>query len=274
MLSVLALSACSGKEAPKSGALPTIATAEYQPPTAQESTEAYLKGFEARYDIPYLDYPADIKARMKAARIEKLRNDKNLFELNVKLVKTAISSDELGKLTGRDGAIIKDLKNDLNTNDIETLMRGSHEKIELMAKIATQQKKKQKLSLQDRKDRYDSTVKAYPRRVISYSTDRCKWEPLKDLIYSGYKEMSRIHGEWPEKGFYCHTTLEVKTHGKYTREIDDYGFFAKSEKTGEWLYYGTYINVGVSPRRQQLNAEILENPERALKRLPFWEIDV
>jgi len=84
-----------------------------------------------------------------------------------------------------------------------------------------------------------------------------------------------IYGIQPEYGYHCEMELVVssKTSRKYDRPIDDTAYFIKSDE-GQWLYYGIFRSVGVRPRRMELHPLIMKSPERAVRTLPFWEMDI
>jgi len=97
-LMVILLGACQEK----SGLLPPITTPPYVAPTDLEAKKAYLYGFEGRYNRPEIDYPAEIKARVAAARLKKLKRSEKLMRANIRLARKAVNSGKLGELTGPD----------------------------------------------------------------------------------------------------------------------------------------------------------------------------
>ena len=79
LLVCFGLAAC-GEPAPKSGVMPGIAGGPYEAPKNAEAAAAYMAGFHARYDIPELDYPQDIKDRIRAARNKRFIRDMEVAE--------------------------------------------------------------------------------------------------------------------------------------------------------------------------------------------------
>ena len=67
------LVACGNE--PKTGIMPGIATGGYSAPTNADVSASYMGGFMARYDIPELDYPEDVKQSMKQTRLKRLDRD-------------------------------------------------------------------------------------------------------------------------------------------------------------------------------------------------------
>jgi len=275
-LGVIGLSACGGKEQSQSGALPAITSAPYAAPGNLAAKKAYMVGFKQRYDIPVLEYPPEIKARAKAARLEKLKKNKKLLKLNMAVVKKTLTSEYVGKLTGHKKSMADELLGHMDKKDLDTLFdatKRNDQMWDLMATMAIADKKhgpqKPALTAHD----YDKAVKAYDRRVKAFRIEKCRWTEMQKLIGSGYEKMAKIYGERPSHGYRCVTEAHITQNSRYDRPYDGTGFFIKSS-AGEWQYFGKYTGVGVRPRRLELNAKIMKNPEKAIKRLPFWDLDI
>jgi len=273
---LISLGACKQQEQAKTGALPTIVSAPYKAPTQSQAKAAYIRGFDLRYNVAELEYPSDIKARVKAARLKKLKGDKKLLKLNMAVVKKTLNGDILTKLRGEDKTIANQLLEHIEADDLDAVLDlGAHHDrmFDLMAMMAASDKKQGKPKIVFTAQDYDRLVNSYATRMQMFKVERCHWKPMKKLIGSGYEDMAHLHGERPASAFNCIIETHLKQNPRSTRAYDSTGYFSKSA-TGEWQYFGNYGGVGASPRRLKLNPKILKNPERAVRTLPFWELDI
>jgi len=270
-LAITGLSACGSSDQSRTGAIPLLEEPPYPEPNNAFVKRAYVNGFKARYDIPLLEYPQDIQVRLQAAKLKQLGSDKKLFEVNVKVVKTALESDAVGRLTGHEKSLAKTFLKEADAGNIEGLMRGSVEMMEFMTETTKKARKQDAKSVAAHKKKYRKLVRLYPGRVTKVTAEDCKWRQVKHLIGGGVDQMEFAHGEKHQQAYDCPITITLKTRPGYTDEWDGSGYFIKSEETGDWLYYGTFLDVGVKPHRQQLNPDVLENPERALRRMSIWD---
>ena len=266
------LNACNGQEQTQTGALPKIDSAPYKLPTQAQAKAAYIKGYKLRYDIPALEYPKEIKDRVRAARIQKLKKNKKLLKLNMAFVKKSLNSELIAKMRGEDKTISDQLMKHLKSDDLDAILDlGAHHErmFDLVTLFAAHEKQKVPLTAED----YDKHVKNYTQRMQMFKIENCRWKPMKKIIGAGYEEMASLYGERPSSGYDCVLEAHLEKNSRNLRAYDATGYFIKSA-AGEWLYFGNYMGVGVRPHRLTLNPKILKNPEKAVKTLPYWEIDV
>ena len=274
IMGTVTLTSCGEQEQAQTGALPTIVSAPYNPPTQAQAKAAYMKGFTLRYDVPVLEYPEEIKARAKAARLQKLKGNKKLLKLNMAVVKKTLNSGLVAKMRGEDKTIAEQLLKHMDNDDLDAVLdlgAQNDRMLDLMTMMAASERKSSKpvFTAQD----YDNLVGSYKTRMKEFKIERCHWKPMKKLIGSGIEDMASLYGVRPPSGFDCVLEAHIKQNPRSVRPYDSTGYFIKSA-SGEWQYFGNYSGVGTSPRRLTLNPKILKNPEKAVKTLPFWELDI
>jgi len=104
------LAACS-EPAPKTGAMPGVATGGYDAPSNAEAAAAYMAGFQARYDIPELDYPEDIKLRIRQAKQKRFARDMAVAEKRQKIM-SRLALTVLAQKDPEAKELLEKLKND------------------------------------------------------------------------------------------------------------------------------------------------------------------
>lgn len=253
---VIVLSAC-GETAPKTGAMPGIANGGYDAPSNAEAAAAYMAGFQARYDIPELEYPEDIKARVRAARQAKMQTDMQVMEKRQEIIATLA----LTVLAQKDPEAKKLLK-DLKDNPKAQPDTGS---MDQMFAMIESQPKRHRLSETERQTIYHQAVRDYKSDFKSLTVNTCRWTEMKRLIGSRHEEMAFIHGSHPTHGYMCAVDLQIEKRKGYPRTSSFNDFWVKTH-SGEWNYYGKYRNVGIGPRLQKLNPDILRDPEGTIMR--------
>jgi hypothetical protein len=252
----LGLAACGGESAEKSGVMPGIATGGYNAPTQNEATASYLLGFERRYNIPELDYPEDIKARIRKARIERFERDMRIGRKRSKMIA------RLALMALNDPEAIALLEEIKNAPDDE------EENIRLMMRLFTltsDQNQRPALSASQRARIYDKAIKTYKRQFRDLNVSACRWTEMQRLIGSGHDAMAFIHGQHPAQGYRCEVDLTLEKNRGYPRVTSFTGFWVK-DQSGEWDYYGNFESVGLKPRRQQLDPDMLRDPEGTIMR--------
>lgn len=263
LISVFAITigSCAEPE-PKTGTMPGIATGGYEAPTNGEASAAFMAAFQARYDIPELNYPDDIKARIQAARLKKLKRDMRVAakrqEIVSKLVLTAMArKDPEAK------RLLQDIKDNPEASEDASSM-------DWINAFMDAQPKKASLSPSERNAVYQSTIHTYKKAFRNLEIESCRWTEMTRLIGSGHEAMAKIHGEHPTHGYRCVGEMKTEQRKGYPRFRDFHGFWIKSE-TGDWRYYGQFRGVGVAARRQSLDPELLKNPEKVIARESSWD---
>lgn len=248
------LIACS-EPAPKTGAMPGVATGGYDAPSNAEAAAAYMKGFQDRYDIPELDYPQDIKDRIQKARINQFSRHMHNGQKRQKIMA------HLGLIVTKDPETKKLLE---GMKNVPTVKLGENELARLFA-LAESQSNIQGNSNSERKKIYEKAVTDYKSHFKNLKIETCRWTEMRRLIGSGHEEMALIHGHHPTHGFLCAVNLILEKRKGYPRTIILDGFWVKSQ-SGDWEYYGKFRGVGLKPRLQQLDPALLRDPERTIKR--------
>lgn len=261
LIFAIVLAACT-EPAPKSGIMPGVATGGYEPPTNAEASAAFMAGFQARYDIPELDYPEDIKRRIKAARLAKLQKDMKTAakrqEIISKLALTAMArkDPEAKKL-------LEDIKNNPKASEDTASMNWLNAFVDGQPQPA-------QLSKEERQSVYQSAVRDYKNAFRVLEIENCRWTEMTRLIGSGHEAMAFIHGDHPTHGFECVGEMKTERRRGYPRYTSFRDFWVKSPK-GDWRYYGQFRGVGVKARRQSLNPALLTNPEKTIARQNLLE---
>ena len=254
LLICLGVSACS-EPAPKTGAMPGVATGGYDAPSNAEAAAAYMKGFHERFDLPELDYPQDIKNRIKKARIDQFARHMRNGQKRQKVMA------HLGLLATKDPETKKLLEVIKNTPKVKL----DNDELTRLFALAESQSDKHKISESERKKTYETAVKDYKRQFNNLNIETCRWTEMKRLIGSGHEEMAFIHGHHPTHGFLCSVELILEKRKGYPRVTSFNDFWVKSQ-SGDWDYYGKFRGVEVRPRLQQLNSALLRDPEGTIKR--------
>ena len=210
LLPALSLAACGGDSEPKSGALPGPTTASYDAPTNYEASASYKRGFTDRFDIPELDYPQDIKDRIRAARLEKferrMRSAKKRQEIITKLALTAVAVKDPDARQ-----LLKDLKD--NPKKIPDAQSMS----QLFA-LAGSQSNRKKLTKAERQKKYGDAVKLSKSQFKRLTVESCRWTEMKRLIGSGHEQMAFIYGVHPTHGYKCEVELTTEKRRGYPRK--------------------------------------------------------
>ncbi len=276
-LAAISLTACNIDEMSKPKKKTELVLPTYMPPNHMVAKKAYIEGFKLRYDIPELDYPDDIKQRVRFARIEILRRNEKYLKMNMGLVRAGLNSEYIATLRGQDKTIAEQILDDIDKKDFDAILDASvhNDRMwKMMTAVATTKKNKGKPRPPFTARDYDKAVRIYPSRIKSLKISECNWEHMIEYIGSGYDEMGVVHDERPPSAYKCDIETHIKSNARYNRPFDTKGYFFKSEKTGKWLYYGKFPSVRAKPRRLSLNPKILKNPEKAIRKLPFWEVDI
>jgi hypothetical protein len=257
----LALVSC-GQNTPKTGAMPGVATGGYDAPSNAEAAAAYMGGFQARYDIPELDYPQEIKDRMRAARRQRLERDMNLQANRQKLM-AKLALTVLAKKDPEAKRLLEELKDNPEVKPSKTALN------QLFA-ISENQPEQTQLTKGERNDIYYGAIRRYKKNFRSLSVDACRWTEMRRLIGSGHAQMALIHGTHPTHGYKCEVELKVEARKTYPRLSNFSAFWVQTE-AGDWTYYGKFYQVGVRPRTQALDANLLNNPEAVIMRQNSWD---
>lgn len=256
------LIAC-GETAPRTGVMPGTANDGYDAPSNAEAAAAYMSGFQARFDIQDLDYPEDIKDRIKAARRAKFQQEMQ----NAKVRQEFIAKLSLTLLAQKDPEakrLLKDIKkNPKQTPDAQTTQQ-------IFAMLPPMPKRNRQSNL-ERDQTYSSAVRRYKAEFRNLNIDTCRWTQMKRLIGSGHEEMALIHGQHPEKGFRCTVDLTIEKNKGYPRVYNFDAFWVRSQ-SGDWQYFGTFRAIEVEPRLQRLNQDLLRDPEGTIMRQSTFDM--
>lgn len=260
-LLALGLSACS-EPAPKFGAMPGIATGGYEAPSNAEASAAYMAGFQARYDIPELDYPDDIKQRIITARLARLQKDMRVAEKRQKIM-SKLALTVMARKDPEAKRLLEDIKNNSKASDDEA-------SINWVASVMDIQPQRTALSKSERQHRYSSAIRDYRKAFRNLEIENCRWTEMKRLIGSGHEAMAFIHGEHPTHGFQCVGEMKTERNKGYPRLTSFRSFWVKTS-SGDWRYYGTFPGVGIAPRRQSLDPAVLSDPEKTILKQSSWD---
>lgn len=255
------LTACKAP-APKSGVMPGITTGEYEAPRNHEAAASYMAGFQARYDIPELDYPEDIKARIRRARhaqfVRFMENGRKRTEMMSKLaLSLAAQNDPEAK------EVLEKLKRNPKA-------KPSSSDISQLIQMAEHEAPREVLSKSERGKIYKDTLRDYKSNFRSLKVESCRWTELKRLIGTGHEQMAFIHGSHPTHGYRCDVSLKTEERKGYPRARDFSAFWVKMP-SGDWAYYGKFYGVGISPRTQRLDQNLLKDPEGTIMRQSAWD---
>jgi len=250
------LTACS-ESTPKTGVMPGIATGGYDAPTNGEAAAAYMAGFQARYDIPELDYPEDIKVRIQNARQKRFARDMNIAETRQKMMaKLALT------VMAQKDPEAKDLLKKLKDNP-KTTPKASD--ISQLIAMMDRGPKRQTLTKSEREKIYKGALRDYKYSFRSLKIESCRWTEMTRLIGSGHEQMAFIHGTHPTQGYKCEVEMKTEVHKGYPRLTHFQAFWVKA-KNGNWTYYGKFRGVGISPRQLRLDQNLLKDPEGTIGR--------
>lgn len=258
---ILGLNACS-EATPKTGAMPGIATAGYDAPTNAEASAAYMGAFQARYNIPELDYPEDIKIRIKKARLKQLQRDMRVVEKRQKVMAT-LTLQVLAMNDTNAKKALDDIKKNPSSAQKDTA-------IDWMTSIMDNQQEQLRLPKAQREIIYKKTITDYAQNFRALEIETCRWTKMRRLIGSGHEAMAYTYGDHPTHGYECSGDMKTERNKGYPRKRSFRDFWVKSP-SGEWLYYGQFRGVGIAPRKQQLNPELLKNPEAYIARKNSWD---
>ncbi len=255
------LVACGNE--PKTGIMPGIATGGYSAPTNADVSASYMGGFMARYDIPELDCPEDVKQSMKQARIKRLDRDMevaaNRTEFMAKFaLMVAARKDPEAKRLWED--IKKRTKDAPSAQDVTSLV----------SLMSANQPKRTRLTKGQRQIQYSNALRNYTRAYKSLSVDTCRWTEMTRLIGTGHEAMAVVHGSHPTQGFECAVELQMEFIKGYPRPVNFNAYWVKSD-AGDWQYFGKFPGVSVRPRRQFLDTRMLNDPERTILSKTAWE---
>lgn len=256
------LSGCSDTE-PKTGLMPGIANGGYDAPSNAEASAAFMAAFQARYDIPELDYPDHIKIRIRNARMAKLQED---------MQKAAKRQELMAKLAlaikARKDPEAKRLLDEMKANAGQPV---SPKAMGWMADLMDAQPQRSFLSDSEREEIYQSAIKAYKKSFRNLEIENCRWTEMTRLIGSGHEELAAIHGEHPTHGFQCVGEMKTEARKGYPRHTSFRSFWVKAP-SGEWKYYGQFKGVGIAPRLQALDPRLLNTPEETIARQKTFEM--
>lgn len=258
----IGLSACS-EPAPKTGLMPGIVTGGYDAPTNAEASAAFMWAFQARYDIPELDYPEDIKLRIRQARTDRLQRDMRVAEKRQKIM-AKLALTILATKDSEAKELLEQIKNDPKASE-------NPASINWMTTFMNDQPQRAPLSKSERQHVYQSATKEYKKSFRNLQIENCRWTELKRLIGSGHEAMAVIHGNHPTHGFECSGEMKIEERKGYPRYRSFRDFWVKSA-SGEWLYYGQFRGVGVASRKQFLDPNLLKNPEATIARQNSWDM--
>jgi len=261
LLICIALVACSDP-APKTGSMPGITTGEYDAPKNAEAAAAYMSGFHARYDIPELDYPEEIKIRIRKAQHARftrdMENGRRRSELMAKLALTVMAQKD---------PEAKEVLEKLKRNP---KAKPSPSDISQLIEMAEYEAPREVLSKSERGKIYKDTLRDYKSNFRSLKVEACRWTKLKRLIGTGHEQMAFIHGSHPTHGYRCDVSLKTEERKGYPRARDFSAFWVKMP-SGDWAYYGKFYGVGISPRTQRLDQNLLKDPEGTIMRQSTWD---
>jgi len=253
--------ACSNPE-PKSGLMPGTVTGGYEAPTNAEASATFMAAFQARYDIPALDYPNDIKKRIKKARLEKLQKDMKVAAKRQEF----ISKLALRVLAQKDPEA-KKLLEEIQDNPRAFEQEAS---LDWIGPYLDAGPKRDSLSTTERNSIYQSAIREYKRNFRVLNIESCRWTEMTRLIGTGHEAMARIYGNHPTHGFECIGDMKIEKRKGYPRNVNFRGFLIKSP-SGDWRYYGKFPGVGISARRQYLDSNLMQNPEQTIARQDIWD---
>ncbi len=259
---LICLSACK-EPAPKTGLMPGTTTGGYDAPSNAEASAAFISGFQARYDIPELDYPAEIKARIRQARLARLQKDMQVVAKRQQIMaKLALT------LKSRTDSEAKELLEKMKDSPVSST---SDDSMDWMVGLMDAQPKQHLLPKSERNKIYQSAVSDYKKAFRNLAIENCRWTEMKRLIGSGHEAMAFVHGDHPTHGFECVGEMKIERRKGYPRNQSFRDFWVKAE-SGEWRYYGQFRGVGVAARQQSLDPNLLKNPEKTIARQNSWEI--
>ena len=256
LLVCFGLAAC-GEPAPKSGVMPGIAGGPYEAPKNAEAAAAYMAGFHARYDIPELDYPQDIKDRIRAARNKRFIRDMEVAEKRQKIM-SKLALTVLAQKDHEAKEVLKKLKENPKAKP------GPSDINQLLGMIQSESSS-ERFTKSEREKIYSTAIKEYKSAFRRLKIESCRWTEMKRLIGSRHEEMALIHGHHPTHGFQCSVELKTEQRKGYPRFRDIGDFWVKGSD-GNWDYFGRFYGVDVRPRRQRLNQNLLKDPEGTIMR--------
>ena len=142
--------------------------------------------------------------------------------------------------------------------------------VDWVTSILDNQTEPVRLSNSQREKIYKRTIKNYAREFRAIEIESCRWTKMTRLIGSGHEEMAYIHGDHPTHGYECIGDMIIERNKGYPRKRIIQDFWVQSP-SGEWLYYGKFLGVGIAARKQYLNPEILKNPEAYIASRNSWD---
>lgn len=258
----IGLTACSDPTT-KTGLMPGVATGGYDAPTNSEASAAFMAAFQARYDIPELDYPEDIKLRIRKARMDRLQRDMRVAEKRQKIM-AKLALTVMAKDDPEAKRLLKKIKDDPNAADNST-------SINWMTSMMEDQPKRARASKAERQKIYQLALRDYKKSFRNLQIEECRWTEMKRLIGSGHEAMAYIYGAHPTHGFKCSGEMKTERRKGYPRYQIFSDYWVKSP-SGQWLYYGQFQDVGISPRKQFLDPNLLKNPEQTIARQSSWDM--
>ena len=256
LLVCFGLAAC-GEPAQKSGVMPGIAGGPYEAPKNAEAAASYMAGFHARYDIPELDYPQDIKDRIRAARNKRFIRDMEVAEKRQKIM-SKLALTVLAQKDHEAKEVLKKLKENPKAKP------GPSDINQLLGMIQSESSS-ERFTKSEREKIYGTAIKEYKSAFRSLKIESCRWTEMTRLIGSRHEEMAFIHGSHPTHGYRCEVELKTEKRKGYPRLRHFHGFWIKAAD-GNWDYYGRFHGVDISPRTQELDQRLLDDPEGTIRR--------
>jgi len=261
ILTGIGLTACS-EPAPKTGLMPGLTTGGYDAPSNAEASAAYMAGFQSRYDIPELEYPEDIQLRIRKARLASLQRDMHIAEKRQKIMaKLALTVMATKDKEAKE--LLEDIKNNPKAADNPASMNWLSSMIDAHPKPS-------RMSKSERQKHYNAALRSYKKAFRNLDIETCRWTEMKRLIGSGHEAMAYIHGDHPTHGYKCSGDMKTERRKGYPRQTSFNDFWVQSP-AGDWRYYGQFRGVGIRPRKQFLDQNLLKNPEATIARQNSWD---
>lgn len=257
----IGLTACS-EPAQKTGLMPGLTTGGYEAPSNAEASAAYMAAFQARYDIPELEYPEDIQLRIRKARLANLQRDMRVAEKRQKII-AKLALTVMATKDKEAKALLKDLKNDPKASENPASMNW-------ISSMMNAQPKPNQMSKSERQKQYKAALRSYKKTFRNLEIETCRWTEMKRLIGSGHEAMAHIYGDHPTHGYKCTGDMKTERRKGYPRHTSFNDFWVKSP-AGGWRYYGQFRGVGIRPRKQYLDPNLLKNPEATIARQNSWD---
>ena len=242
--------------------MPGIAKGPYDAPNNAEAAAAYMAGFQARYDIPELDYPQDVKDRIRTARLKRFDRDMRVAEKRTELM-AKLALTVLAQKDPEARELLENLKDNPKT-------KPKPDQLNQLLLMAESRPIRERLSKSEREKIYRGAIQDYKSEFRRLTIETCRWTEMTRLIGTRHEEMAFIHGSHPTHGYRCEVELKTEQRKGYPRLRHFHDFWVKAAD-GNWDYYGRFRGVGISPRIQQLDQRLLKDPEGIIMRQSTME---